>query len=167
MRQLRLGLCPALWAVAIATLMARPAAAHPVHTTYTDIAYSRDTGRINVTIRVFADDFVAASQRLARARVAAGLSPKGAYGHYLHAHFAIRDGKARRVGFRVERMWRSGDVVWIRLTGHAARGLKGGSVHNTLLFDMFDDQVNVVRLNTGKGVKTVLFLPGARAKRIR
>ena len=52
------------------------------------------------------------------------------------------------------------------MNGRAAAGLSGGSIHNELLFDLFEDQVNLVKLQTGGPPRSMLFVPGTPPKKI-
>lgn len=156
-----------LLACAVATLtIATSANAHPLHTTFTDIDYSSKTGDVGVTIRVFADDFSAAIAKADGARVAAGVPGAASSSRYLNATFMMRDRNGRPIAFNLDRSWRTGDLLWIRLRGRAPHGLSGGTIQNTMLFGFFDDQVNVVKLKSDGQALSFLFTPGARPKTI-
>lgn len=140
--------------------------AHPLHTTLGELAYSPKTGAVRLTLRVFADDFLAAVGRVRRARVAAGQPQIGSTASYLRRTVELRGSDGRPVSLRLQGVRRQGDVFWITLRGSAPAGLEGGSIRNALLFDLFDDQVNIVKVNRGRSERSLLFVPGDGPKRI-
>lgn len=125
---------------------------HPLHTTLTVVTVARD-GRVEISLRAFVDDYTAAVRARARDTSAGGLVD------YARSGLAVMDGRRRPVpvhgcGARVE-----GDLVWLCLRGSIpprARLL----VRNTLLFERFRDQVNIVQLVRDGRRSSVLFLPG-------
>jgi hypothetical protein len=76
-----------------------------------------------------------------------------------------------RDGKRVPLQWcgekRTGDVLWICLRGSAPAGLRGGSVINILMFDLFEDQINIVQATYNGRKQSLLFTRGDGAKRLR
>ena len=142
------------------------ARAHPLHTTLGELTYSPTTGAVQLTLRVFADDLVTAVGRVRRARAAAGQSQIGSTAFYLRQTVALHGSDGRPVSLHLEGVRRHGDVFWITLRGSAPAGLKGGSIRNALLFDLFDDQINIVKVNRGRGERSLLFVPGDGPKRI-
>ena len=140
-----------------------PAAAHPVHTTLTEIARGSD-GVITLRIRVFADDFSAAASRFV-----GGPPPRD---------HAVSDSTAARYVARFVRLEhgmdvvrlvfagqrRDGEVIWIDLRGRVRSGSGEVRLVNALLFDLHADQVNLVQT---RGGRTVLFTRGEGPKEIR
>jgi hypothetical protein len=158
---------PLVAALLLASGMIPPrAAAHPLHTTLGELAYSPATGAVQLTLRVFADDFMAAVGRVRRARVAAGQSQIGSTASYLQRTVELRGRDGRPVPLHLQGVRREGDVFWITLHGSAPAGLEGGSLRNAVLFDLFDDQVNIVKVNRGRGERSLLFVRGDGPKRI-
>lgn len=145
----------------------RYAYAHPLHTTLGELRYSPSTGAVQLTLRVFADDFSAVIWKVRQARLAAGRSEIGSTAEYLGRHLELRGPDRRRVALRPVGMRRQGLVFWITLRGSAPAGISGGSLRNTLMFDRFDDQVNIVQVKPGAAPQTLLFTPGDAAKRLR
>jgi hypothetical protein len=124
--------------------------AHPTHTSS---ALVREApGGAQVTVRVFRDDL---------ARVARG---SGAVAAYVRRTFTLADASGRPLPLAVGAIRAEGDAVVIE--GTVTGSLAGGFVRHGVLCDVFDDQVNVVRLaGTGRS-RTVLFRPGDGPKRL-
>jgi len=157
-----------LLAVAAATSFGTtPAPTHPLHTTLTELMYVRGTGSVEVSIRVFADDFGAAAAR--RGGVAPGYDhsvPDSVAMAYVAATFTLADRAGRPLALSWCGYDRSGDLLWLCLRASAPGGLAGARVHARMLFEVFDDQVNIVQVADGGRRNTLLFTKGDGAKRL-
>ena len=135
-------------------------AAHPLHTTITELAEDRTRGTVRAVIRVFAGDFGTAVARHSRG---AGMSDAAALA-YASASFSFTDRGGRPLPVRSCGMRRAADLVWICLEAPAPAGLAPLAVRNAFLCDLFDDQVNVVQGTVGGARRSLLFTRGDRAK---
>lgn len=153
------GLC------AVAT--ARVVTAHPLHTTLTELRYDSGQRAVYAMIRVFVDDFGTAVSRHTGAKVAADHTvPAAAAFKYVASafHVANRDGKHIPLNWCGER--RMGEVLFVCVRAPAPRGLRGMAVRNSLMFDLFSDQVNIVKGTIDGRKRSLLFTRGDRFKRI-
>ena len=128
-------------------------AAHPMHTSVTELAHESASGTVAVTIRTFADDFTAAA--------GAGDSAAAAY---VRARVRLTDRSGRPIVLRWERVEPAGEALLLRFRGDAPAGLAGGKLRHTLLCERFADQVNIVRATYGGRSTSLLFTPGDPAK---
>ena len=135
-------------------------AAHPLHTSVTEVS-SDDGGTVRVAIRLYADDLGSA------AGTPAALPPDSAVARYVRGRFALRDRTDRPVLLRWDGLTRHDDAVVIRLEGMLSGGLAGARVANLLLTERFRDQVNVVRASWPGGSATLLFTRGDAGKAVR
>jgi hypothetical protein len=108
--------------------------AHPIHTTLTTVTYDRATAQVTAMVRAFAADV---DQAVAR-RVGQGIAD------YARSAITVTD----RAGRPVPTVWcgsrREGDVVWLCLRAPAPQGPGGLRLADTMLFEVFADQVNIV-----------------------
>lgn len=141
------------------------AVAHPLHTTLAQVRYNPAERSVLVSLRVFADDFDAAVAQSAQQVPAVGRAAYPALA-YLGTHFALQGPDRRRIPLQFTGTRRQGDVRWIYLCGPAPAGLSGGAARNTLMFDFFSDQVNIVQAEVGKRKQSVLFTRGNGVKRL-
>lgn len=136
--------------VALMLAVARPGDAHPLHSSFTEIARERG-GTITMSIRLFADDFGATLDSL-RART------RGAPGETVAREYFARsvvlttaDGKP------VPLQWcgmRSQDgLTWLCARSVAPVPPGRLRVRNALMFDRFRDQISVVRWDRGSGTR--------------
>ncbi len=135
-------------------------AAHPLHTSITEVA-GDGQGRVRVAIRLYEDDLHS---------VAAAPDPlpsDSAVARYVRGHFSLRDRSDRPILLRWDGLDHHDDAVVIRLEGPLSGGLVGARVANLLLTERFRDQVNVVRASWPGGSATLLFTQGDDGKAIR
>jgi hypothetical protein len=121
------------------------AAAHPLHTSVTELGIAGN-GTVALTVRVFADDFVAAAGE--------GDSAASAY---VRQRLVLTDRRGVRLALRWEGSESRGDAVILRLSALAPGALTGTEARNTLLCERFDDQVNIMRVSAGSRAATLLF----------
>lgn len=153
-------------AVALTLSIAAPLAAHPLHSTITELTEDRRSGVARATIRVFADDFATAVKRAARnaALPSSGVAWDTASLRYASSAFTFADKSGRALSTRSCGVRRTGDLLWLCLEVDAVNGLGALAVRNAMLCDLFEDQVNVVQGTIGGARRSLLFTRGDRAK---
>ena len=153
----------------VAAARARPADAHPLHTTLTEISYDPAARLVRMSVRVFVDDFSAAvlHGRAAAPGAPIVLPPDTAMVRYLASRVALRDGRGRMITLLWCGTRRSGDLLFVCLRAPAARPPAGARLRNAILTEIFPDQVNIVQAALGGARQTVLFTPGDGAKLLR
>jgi hypothetical protein len=153
-------------AIALAVAMAcppRPALAHPLHTTMTELSYDAAARTLNVSLRVFADDFSAAVLA-GRARGGVAMPPDSAMLRYVAARFSVVARGTGRVAWRWCGVRREGAALFLCLRGTVQAPPTGASMSNTLLAEVFHDQVNIVQASYEGRRRTLLFTPRDGAK---
>lgn len=140
----------------------RPMEAHPLHTSIAELRYDASSRGVQVVIRVFADDLQQAAAADARARAQA--DPVRAY---LLQRFELKGSDGRVIPLQWSGVTHaSEDLLLVQLRGAAPSGLRGGSIRNDLIFDLFKDQVNIVKLEVAGRSHTLLFTRGSGSKRL-
>jgi len=138
-------------------LVARRADSHPLHTTLTQVTANPDGG-LEIELRAFVDDFAAAvSGRPAVAASATTTPADSATARYLAGVLVLTDDAGRRVLLRVAGVRRAGDLVWVTLRAPAAPAGARQRLTNRVLFERYDDQVNIVQSNVRGRRQTLLF----------
>lgn len=145
------------------------AEAHPLHTSLAELSYDARTGAVQLSLRVFVDDFTQASVAFQKKNGAVrpvstgpAQSPLVAYAL---ASFLITDSRGRGVSLASCGGKRVGDLMWLCFRGQAAPGEKL-RVLSRILFDNFKDQINIVQAASGDRRTNLLFTPGGTAKPI-
>ena len=137
---------------------ARVGVAHPLHTTLTQLSYDASTRVMNVSVRVFADDFSAAVMPGGRAGSLA-IPPDSAMLRYVSGRFALQRPDGGPIPLRWCGMRRDGQALFLCLRATAQPSPAGARLRNALLSERFADQVNIVQVSYGGARRTLLFTP--------
>jgi hypothetical protein len=140
-----------------AIVLALALAAHPLHSTHTELR-EEPGGRLTVTVRAFTEDLQAAARR------AQGAADDSSLARYVRGRLGLRDAGGREIplawaGARVD-----GGMTFLTLTAVSRQGMAGATLRQEMLTELFDDQVNVVQVRRPAGDASLLFLPGDRPK---
>ena len=142
--------------VALALVAAtRPLTAHPLHTSFTEIARER-SGHVAISIRLFADDFGATIDSLSRLPANRGSAMDVVARAYFERSVALVD----RSGASVPLTW-CGMNSTEGLTFLCARSVgpvseKALRFRNKLMFDRFSDQLSIVRWTSDAKTQTLV-----------
>ena len=145
-----------LWILSIATVVL-----HPFHVSICDIEYQADKKTLEISSRMFMDDLeVALSQRTNvenyfdsrdKSLINNDLS------HFLEENFKLwiedRQMEATVLGYEIE-----DDVVWCYLEVEKVRQLNSITIEYAVLFDVFDDQFNLVHVKRSGTTKSLRFV---------
>jgi hypothetical protein len=133
----------------------REAHSHPLHTTLTEVSVSG--GRLQITLRAFLDDYAAVANGHGRAVLATvpALADETA-ARYAGAKLVLTDASGRRIALTATNVRRAGDLVWITLSAPVTRGT-AVRLTNSVLFERYDDQVNIVQTTIDGRRQTLLF----------
>ncbi|WP_229364550.1 DUF6702 family protein [Fibrella aestuarina] len=135
--------------------------AHPFHTSLTQIQYDAKNQAFEVSFRVFTDDLETALTKENNGNKIHLQDQKHdrLIEKYIRKQFIIADAQRKPkvltyIGYEPE-----GDAQWIyfELPGQSPDGLKNVVIKHTLLMDLFDDQVNLVNLQSSQQKKTIVF----------
>jgi len=143
--------------------------AHPLHSTITELVEDRGHGLVRATIRVFADDFGTAVARSAKDRVtpSSGHAWDVAVAAYAATAFGLQDAQGHALPMRSCGARRTGDLLWLCLEASTTQPLSSLRVRNTVLCEVFEDQVNVVQATLATDRRSVLFVRGDTYKPVR
>lgn len=148
----------------VAGFMARPAFAHPLHTSVATITQNGSED-FTVSLRVFADDFLRHTG--VPEATAAEISPDARIVAYLRRTFVIIDRSGRGLPLKWCGSRRVSDLLVICLSGRMPGGLRGARVRYSILSDLFSDQINVLQISTDSRKQSLLFTPAETTRPIR
>lgn len=151
-------------ATAVSAGWVRLADAHPLHTTLSEVTVDPSGRTIHVVIRVFADDFGRAVARAGRTPVSPGSANDAAGLAYVQRTFVLAGRDGRALTLRTCGVRRTGDLLWICVEAGAPAGVTGTRVRNAMLCDLYDDQVNIVRVTSRGATNNLLFTRSEPAK---
>ncbi len=139
--------------------------AHPLHTTMTTLTYDDATHQATAWVRVFASDLSAAVARRAGVAVPADdrVSDSASVA-YLRSALELRDGAGRVVPLAWCGSRRTNDLLWLCVRAELPQGLHDARVVNRALWELFDDQINIVSVDDGGRRESLLFTKGDHPK---
>jgi hypothetical protein len=148
-------------------MLATRAYSHPLHTTLTEVTVAPDGG-VQIVLRAFVDDFSAAiAGNTGTAPASVSIPTDTAAARYLARTVALTDAAGHSAPLAVVNIRRAGDLVWVTLRAPTLRSVSGARLANRVLFDRYNDQVNIVQTSIGGRRQTLLFTKReSAAKRI-
>lgn len=150
----------------VLTTFSISARAHRYHTSLTRIDYNADEQIAEITLQLFSDDFEAALTRKTGKPVNLDKTLKldEIILSYLSDRFVIKNKsgetkKLRYIGFE-----RTNDAFRLYIEATVPEGLDGATLENTVLFDQFDDQTNLVTSRFNSVKTDLVFRPNDKAQ---
>jgi hypothetical protein len=143
------------------------ARAHKYHTSVTRLEYNAEERSAEITIQTFADDLEdILSKRAGKSvRLDASKDTDRLAFDYLRSVFELKGHNGSRelewVGMEVK-----GGTVWLYVLAKMPEGLSKTSVRDALLFDLFEDQVNIVNVWYGEKKTSLVFKRGDNLQEI-
>lgn len=147
------------------SLLAAPATAHPLHISHAEADYNRETGQLEVALRVFADDFEARLTTRAGHRVSLEKTPKVELDAlclaYLAATFTVksRDGTPQPLHWVGRELKEAENHLWLYFEVTLPGGAEGARIFHGVLGDEFRDQLNSVLVRDGDRAVTLVYFP--------
>ena len=131
---------------------------HAMHSSVTRVSYDGAARALEVSMRLFTDDFTTAVSRRTGTRytVATGMSDDAVVA-YARAALSVRDGTRPAVSFTCCGQRRELDFTWVCLRAALPDEPAQLDVSNRALHELFDDQVNIVQLVLRGRTRTLVF----------
>lgn len=146
------------WIAALIFGAVRDAGAHPLHTSLTAVRYDPASRALLLSVRVFADDFLAAAR--------APTPDAPATRAYLVSTLVLTGADGRPLSYMPCGSRRVGELLWICLRAPVPDGLDVTAlrVRARLLCERFADQINLVQTEYAGRRRSLLFTRGDAAK---
>ncbi len=131
---------------------------HPFHVSVTEISYNGHNKHFEISVRIFTDDLENALEKYANTRFDLiqslnDSSVQKILESYMLSHFVVKQyGKPVPLNFLGSEP--DEDVIWSYLESPPVENPASIWVRNTLLLDLFDDQVNLVHLVIGQNTRS-------------
>jgi hypothetical protein len=140
----------------IAFLVLAFSAFHPFYLGVTHFKHNSKTNALETSVKLFTNDFETALKKLNNNSTVDLINGSNKdelnklINKYLQQHLNIKvNGKAVAfdyIGFEIEK-----EVTWVYIEYKKIKSIKTFEVENTLLYDSFDKQTNLIRLETAAG----------------
>jgi len=138
-------------------------AKHEYHVSVTQMQYNPALKSFEVSIRIFTDDFEAglsAENGNRRFTVKNNDQNDPFVERYIRKNFLFTDGQKKPVNVRYVGKEQEEDATWIYLEIPFQNMLEGCKLQNSILMEVFEDQVNMTNLKFSSEKKTFLFKKG-------
>ncbi|HEY0098971.1 MAG TPA: DUF6702 family protein [Pyrinomonadaceae bacterium] len=138
------------------------AAAHKFHTSFAEADYNAQEASLQITLRTFPDDLEmilgkrsGKSVRLDRKQEAEPLLIA-----YLQETFQIKNAKGETLKLSWVGLDAGVDSAWLYFEARMPDGFAGAQLRNQFLFDLYDDQVNLVNVKQENRKRALTFKNG-------
>jgi hypothetical protein len=154
--------------LAVSLLLAPVSLAHKYHTSVTRVEYNQAERSAEITIQTFTDDLrdVLTKRAGKTVRLDAGKSTDGLAFDYLRSVFELKNGNAAPSELQWVGMEVKGETVWLYVLAKMPDGLAKATLRNAFLFDLFDDQVNIVNVIHDNQKSSLVFKRGDGSREI-
>ena len=139
---------------------------HAYHASITELRYNGPQKQLEISIKVFTDDFERALAQSARPGQAPlrlstpGPMPSVRTAEYLRRQFVVKTATGGPLPFQFLGMQAEKDAYWLYGKVALPRTLAGLQIRNAVLLDVFPDQSNILNLEAGGKKQSVLFRAG-------
>lgn len=163
----------ALIAVCLAGFFVSGTHAHPIHTSFAEADYNSATKKLEVTLRVFADDFENALGQLAGAKISLEKSPRAEIDAltraYLVSHFIVKThgGSLAPQHWTGRELKDADNELWLYFEVELPTGVDGIRVDYLVLKSLHADQLNSLRVRDGSRSLTLIFPPAQGERTVR
>jgi len=162
-------LLPFLWLLSWAVPSGHAHIVHPLHVSTTEIGFNPKTKSLEISCRIFTDDFeqiLAKNYKtkidLSRADMQKAMDV--VVRKYMDTHLSFmvngKGVKAGYIGFEIDH-----EATNVYLEIENIQALQNLTLHNSLLYDLFDDQMNILHVeNRGSRKSAKTEYPAAQLK---
>ncbi len=136
---------------------------HAYHASITEMRYNGPQKQLELSIKVFTDDFERALSRGQKAPVrlsTPGPLPSVRTAEYLRRQLVIKTATGGPLPFQFLGMQAEKDAYWLYCKVALPRTMAGLQIRNAVLLDVFPDQSNILNLEAGGKKQSVLFRAG-------
>lgn len=133
---------------------------HDFHTSITRMDFNAKEKSFEISIRVFTDDFEKALSKDNNGQKIAVLNNDKndpLVEKYIRKHFALLNSQKQRKNYSYVGKEQEADATWIYIEIPMQEAITGFSVQNSIMHDLFEDQINLVNLNYQGQKKSYIF----------
>lgn len=147
--------------------------AHPGHSSYAEADYNAATGRLEIALRVSAEDLEAALTRRAQRPIARERTPAAEFDRlaqaYLAESFTVKAGDGTPAPHRWigRELKGSTDELWLYFEADLPGGVTGARLRHAVLLEVNPGQLNSVRVRAGPREVILVFHPDPGEKTVQ
>jgi hypothetical protein len=144
-----------------AALPAR-AAAHTFHTSLMSVEYNHQEQLLEISLQVFSHDLETVLTKRNGRNIRLDKSPDAPQLilAYIQDSINIKNGAGETKQLAWVGMETQADAIWLYIETKMPEGIAGALLRNRILFDLLDDQINLVHLKDDQRKSDLVFKPG-------
>lgn len=139
---------------------------HPIHIAISEVVYDEKSRALQITHKIFIDDLEKQIEQSLEEAVKLRLNTAKEHENadyylnaYLQKHFRIKVNGKEHKGLFLGKEYET-DAAWLYVEIENIKSLKGITIENTILTDLYEDQNNFVHFNINKQKKSLRFQHG-------
>lgn len=138
------------------------ASAHKFHTSFTEAEYNAKEASLQITLRTFPDDLelVLGKRSGKSVRLDRKQETEPLLIAYLQETFQLKNAKGETLKLSWVGMEAGVDSAWLYFEASMPEGFAGAQLRNGFLFDLYDDQVNLVNVKQDERKRALTFKNG-------
>lgn len=143
--------------------------AHRYHTSLTRMDYNEKEKLVEISIQIFTHDLVPVLEQQAKKRVDLEKTPEvdKLILDYLNENFVLKNKNGETQALRWVGKELEVDSIWVYVEIPSAESLAGANLQNTLFFESFPEQTNLVIALFGGKKADLMFKVGDKFKEIK
>jgi hypothetical protein len=137
-------------------------AAHKFHTSFTEAEYNAKEASLQITLRTFPDDLenILTKRNGKGVRLDRKQDTEPLLIAYLQETFQLKNAKGEFVKLSWVGMDAGVDSAWLYFEAPMPEGFAGAQLRNGFLFDLYDDQINLVNVKQDERKRALTFKNG-------
>jgi hypothetical protein len=145
------------------------ASAHRYHTSLTRMDYNEKEKTVEISIQLFTHDLVPVLEQKAKKRIDLEKTPEAdkLVLDYLNENFVLKNKNGEALPLRWVGKELEVDAVWVYVEIPTPQNPEGANLQNTILFESFPEQTNLVIARFGGKKADLMFKVGDKFKEIR
>lgn len=145
-----------------------PAASHRYHTSLTRMDYKAETKNIEITIQLFIHDLENVLERFSKKRIDVGKTPEidNIIEKYLDENFVLKNKKDEKLKIKWVGKELNVDTAFVYLETSSIESLDGFQLQNTIFFESFPEQTNLLTARYENKKVDLLYKAGDKFKTI-
>ncbi len=151
---------------AVCVVPLRQTSAHRYHTSLTRVELNDKEKLLEITVQTFSHDLEAALEKHQGKRISLDKTEniEQIIVKYLGENFVVKNEKGETKQLRWIGREQKTDTVWLYLEADMPEGIEGATLDNRFMFEVFDDQVNLVSARYNNQLNHLVFRPNDKSK---
>ncbi|HJR06316.1 MAG TPA: DUF6702 family protein [Pyrinomonadaceae bacterium] len=148
--------------LSLARAVASSSSAHKFHTSFTEADYNARERSLEITLRTFPDDLenILSRRNGKTVRLDQKKEAEPLLAAYLQETFQLKNARGEAIKLSWVGMDAGVDSAWLYFEARMPDGFAGATLRNQFMFDLYDDQINLVNVKQDERKRALTFKNG-------